>query len=85
MDRDELLRRYAAGETRFLEVDLAGIDLRGANLSEADLREVGLQGANLENATLLDTRTGGTNFAGAFFQNITTAKRYVIEGAEYFD
>ncbi|MEH2326289.1 MAG: pentapeptide repeat-containing protein [Nostoc sp.] len=37
MDAEELLQRYAAGERRFIEIDLSGIDLSGANLPKIDL------------------------------------------------
>ncbi len=39
MDADELLRRYAAGEREFSEVNLIGADLEKANLVGINLSE----------------------------------------------
>ena len=62
MNREDLLKRYSAGERDFSNenlshADLHGADLRcvnlhGANLSGADLRHSGLRGADLRSADL---------------------------------
>ena len=39
MEADRILRQYAAGERIFREINLAGADLKGVNLSEATLPE----------------------------------------------
>lgn len=57
MDREELLRRYAAGERDFSGVflrwlDFSDCDLSGINLSNADLESTLWEGANLSEANL---------------------------------
>mgnify|MGYP006449144981 CR=1 FL=1 len=59
MDRDELLRRYAAGERDFSGVDLSG----------ADLMEVALEDINLENAILREAKFCWSRLDGAIFRN----------------
>ena len=65
MNREELLKRYSAGERDFSHenlshADLSGADLRGVNLHGADLR-----GVNLRNADLRCADLGGANLRGA--------------------
>lgn len=64
MDRDEVLRRIAAGES-LAEVDLAGVDLSSADLREADLGEAILSRANLANADLAGARLAGADLSDA--------------------
>lgn len=56
MDRQELLKRYNAGERNFAGVDLRGAYLIGANLSGIDLRRAILGGAYLRAANLKDAQ-----------------------------
>lgn len=80
MDADELLRRYAAAERDFSNLDLSvmelreanlvGANLKGANLSKTDLREarlgqVNLTQAHLKGANLSETILWGTDFSEA--------------------
>jgi hypothetical protein len=67
MTRDELIKRYGAGERNFRGAnlrdadlgyaDLAGADLRAANLVAANLRDAHLVGANLRGARLPSPQT----------------------------
>ncbi|MEO1340418.1 MAG: pentapeptide repeat-containing protein [Cyanobacteria bacterium J06635_13] len=57
MDKEELPRRYAAGERDFTgvslrEIDFSDCDLRGIVLSNADLSLTNWEGANLSGANL---------------------------------
>ena len=52
MTRNDLLKRYAAGERDFHGADLRWADLRRADLCWADLRCANLRGANLRGANL---------------------------------
>lgn len=54
MTREELLRRYAAGERDFRGADLRGANLRGADLRDANLRWADLTDADLRGADLTD-------------------------------
>lgn len=70
VDADELLRRYAAGEWKFSNVNLRSANLRGANLrgtdlSHADLSNADLHGANLSGADLYRANLSGTNLCWA--------------------
>ena len=47
MDRDELLRRYEAGERDFAGFDLRGINLCGSSINEYNLSGIDLSGAKL--------------------------------------
>jgi uncharacterized protein YjbI with pentapeptide repeats len=57
--RDELLRRYAAGERNFAGVKLGG-DLDGINLSGADLSGTSLEEFYLARAILRGVNLCGT-------------------------
>ncbi|HEY9845921.1 MAG TPA: pentapeptide repeat-containing protein [Candidatus Caenarcaniphilales bacterium] len=52
MNRDEILRRYAAGERDFHRTNLSGANLSGVNLSGVNLSGANLSGANLSGANL---------------------------------
>ena len=52
MDANEVLRRYAAGERDFRELDLRGISLIKANLSGATLNETIWTGTLVEQCKL---------------------------------
>ncbi|HLO47999.1 MAG TPA: pentapeptide repeat-containing protein [Kamptonema sp.] len=77
---EELLKRYAAGQRDFAEVNLneanlsganlSGINLSGANLSVANLSGANLHGANLTEAKLNIARLSGANLGEA---NLTDA------------
>ena len=61
MTAEELLERYAAGES-----DFSGTKLRyKAQLNDADLRDIRLDGASLERIQLI-----GSNLAGASLKNV---------------
>jgi uncharacterized protein YjbI with pentapeptide repeats len=81
MDREELLRRYAAGERDFSGVSLRGLDfsdcnLSGINLSNADLSETEWDGANLSRANLSSAilQSSGLNNANLSRANLTRAR-----------
>ncbi|MEM7595041.1 MAG: pentapeptide repeat-containing protein [Cyanobacteria bacterium P01_A01_bin.83] len=81
MDREELLRRYAAGERDFSGVSLRGLDfsdcdLRGIILSNADLSMTGWVGANLSRADLSGAifHDGGLNNAILIEANLSRAR-----------
>ena len=82
MDREELWNRLNSGERNFAGVDwsgsilqdvnMTGINLRGANLSQTDLCEciidhANLEGINFEGARLEEVRFEGSNLGGANF------------------
>ncbi|MBN3923760.1 pentapeptide repeat-containing protein, partial [Nostoc sp. NMS4] len=50
MNRDELLKRYAAGERDFSGVDLSRANLYGIDLSSANLSRANISHANLGDA-----------------------------------
>jgi Pentapeptide repeats (8 copies) len=55
MDREELLRRYAAGERDFSGVDLSGVDVSEVDLDAEEPIGVDLTGINLSGAILKRT------------------------------
>ena len=70
MNREELLKRYSAGERdfscdNFSGADLSGADLRGVNLHGADLRGVNLRNADLRCADLRGANLRGADLSGA--------------------
>jgi len=75
IDREEVLRRVAAGEA-LADVDLGGLDLSAAPLRGADLAEAILTGANLTGADLADARLAGADLSDAILTNavLTGAK-----------
>ncbi|WP_413162395.1 Rid family detoxifying hydrolase [Capilliphycus salinus ALCB114379] len=52
MDAKELLEKYAQGERDFQGVELKGVNLNGANLSEINLKDADLTGAKLDGVNL---------------------------------
>lgn len=78
MNKDELLRRYAAGERNFSGVVLRDADLSGANLERvifdgADLSNTNLVDANLDSADLSNADLTNANLSGA---NLYCSKMY---------
>lgn len=69
MDREELLRRYAADERDFSEFNLRHINLSGADLSDINLSWADLTGADLTGADLSRTVLIETNLNGADLTN----------------
>ena len=72
MDRNELVRRYAAGERDFSKIRLRGIfldstDLRNINLSGADLSGTHLGGADLSGANLSEANLSGAILCEGIF------------------
>ena len=61
MDREELLRRYAAGER-----DFSGVSLRGLDFSDCDLSGINLSNADLESTEWEGANLSGANLSGAF-------------------
>ncbi|MDV3002675.1 MAG: Serine/threonine-protein kinase B (plasmid) [Chroococcopsis gigantea SAG 12.99] len=66
MDREELLKKYAAGERDFTGVDLSSADLRNIDLCEVDFTRANFSHADLRGAsiTILSTLYC-VNFIGA--------------------
>lgn len=60
MKADEALRRYAAGERNFRQINLRGQSFKNKNLSGANFTEADIRGADFTKANLQ-----GTNFSGA--------------------
>ncbi len=81
MTAEELLERCAAGERRFIEIDLSGIDLSGANLPEIDLTRCNLSNTNFSNAILIGGSLIGSNLTGANFSkaNLEIWKRLLCK------
>lgn len=74
MDREELLRKYAADERDFSEfnlrhINLSGADLRDINLSWADLTGADLSGANLTGADLIETNLNGADLTNTVLKD----------------
>jgi hypothetical protein len=69
----ELLERYAAGERVFHGAQLAGANLKWADLTRATLYGANLSNADLRGATLLAANLGGTELRGA---NLTEANLF---------
>ncbi len=77
MEREELLRRYNAGERFFVKVDLSGLDLSRIDFStqdgnrervrfnNSDLTGVNFVGANLSYAFFFNANLRGANLEGA--------------------
>ena len=65
----DLLRRFAAGERVFREVDLQDMDLQGVNLRGCGLEGADLSGANLSDATLADADLREVDAQAALFIN----------------
>lgn len=70
MEVEELLKRYAAGERNFVEVNLneanlSGVNLSGANLKGANLSVANLSGANLSGANLSEAKLNIARLSGA--------------------
>lgn len=70
MNREDLLKRYSAGERDFSCVnlrhsDLRGVDLRGAELRHANFSGADLRGANLSDANLRHSDLRGADLRGA--------------------
>lgn len=65
MTAEELLKRYAAGERDFTGVDLSGVNLNIARLSECDSNLNILNGINLSGAKLISTNLEFVNLIGA--------------------
>jgi uncharacterized protein YjbI with pentapeptide repeats len=79
IDREELARRYSAGERSFagakLDLDLSGMDLSGADLSGTRLEEFCLDRAilrsvNFSNARLTDSSLDGADLTGANLRGV---------------
>ncbi|MDZ7964838.1 MAG: pentapeptide repeat-containing protein [Nostoc sp. DedSLP03] len=86
MNRDELLKRYAAGERDFSGVDLGranlyGIDLSSANLSRANISYAKLSDANLQSTDLCQADLSDTDlsYANLSYANLSDAN---LTGAE---
>ncbi len=60
MNAKEVLRRYAAGERNFCNVNLRGANFKGQNLSGADF-----SGADIRSASFADVNLRGANFTKA--------------------
>lgn len=60
MTAEELLERYAAGES-----DFSGAELEGIKLKNVDLRDINLSGANLGNTELVNVDLSGSNISGS--------------------
>ena len=69
MNREELLRIYAAGKYDFSELNLSHINLSGTNLTGADLSGTNLTGADLSGADLTGAVLIETNLNGADLTN----------------
>jgi len=70
MEREELIRRYNAGERDFVRVNLSGVylcktDLFGVNLIRSNLSEANLTKANLTRANLFRADLSGANLTEA--------------------
>lgn len=70
MDVKDLLRKYAAGQRRFVQASLRGTNLVGSylveiNLSRANLTEANLSRANLSQAVLVKANLTRANLRGA--------------------
>ena len=94
MDREELLRRYAAGERDFPGVslrgidfsdcDLSGINLSNANLGETEWERANLSRANLTGAILQSSGLNNTNLTEANLRN-TRLEDTALIGANLTD
>ena len=62
MQTEEVLRRYAAGERDFKQLNLSGASFKGASLAGADFSNCDLRGANFT----------GANLTGARFRDVKT-------------
>ena len=80
LEVEELLRRYAAGERRFINVDLSGADLSGLDFGERRgkgviynkrivFSESNLCGVNLREANLFGAMFDCTNLTDAILEN----------------
>jgi len=78
LDRDELLRQYAAGERDFRRFNLAGAVLAGANLQGAVLQDANLQDADLKGAVLRGADLFGADLRSASLDDAQ------VEGADFF-
>jgi very-short-patch-repair endonuclease len=65
MDASELLKRYAAGEREFPDVEIKPVNWIRANLSEANLSDANLSDANLSYANLIGANLSYVNLSGA--------------------
>ena len=65
MDAEELLEKYAAGNRKFHNANLQGIDLKGVDLSEIDLYRASLNGADLSEARLIKASLWETSLSRA--------------------
>jgi uncharacterized protein YjbI with pentapeptide repeats len=81
MEVEELLRRYAAGERRFIQIDLSGADL-----SELDFGRKGGKGIiyneriNFAESNLKGANFSGTNLTGVMFY-CAILDRAILDGA----
>ena len=62
MKVSEVLRRYAAGERNFQNVNLCGQSFKNKNLSEADFGKADLRSTNFQGADLVKTDFTHANF-----------------------
>ena len=71
MDREELLRRYTAGERDFPGIGLRETGLPfSSNLSNLDLNGIKLIGADLSSIDLVNTQLIGANLIGADLEGV---------------
>ena len=87
MDREELLRRYAAGERDFSKTSLRGIfldktDLRNINLSGADLSGADFSGVNLSGADLSGANLRGARLCEVIFAEVNLSGAN-LKGADF--
>jgi uncharacterized protein YjbI with pentapeptide repeats len=73
MDAKELLLNYSDGQRKFSFVNLQGVNLEGANLSEIDFYGANLEGINLSNATLIGSNLKNSRLIKANFTNANLA------------
>ena len=80
------LRGANLKEANLVQYDLAGADLRDANLEGADLRLANLSGTDLTGANLLGTDLDGANLTDAKIMNLlsyeVSNKRFAGRGFE---
>jgi uncharacterized protein YjbI with pentapeptide repeats len=74
--RDTVNRKRERQDTSPLQFDLAGTDLRGANLATAHLENTELTGSHLEHANLIGAHLQWTNFQDAHLE------RACLQGAD---
>ena len=84
LDRDELQRRYVAGQRQFLGAnlsgaDLTGLDLKGIDLTGGNLTRTKLYRTNFEGAKLIECDLNGTYLAGTNFNGVN-ARRANLRG-----